>query len=154
MVVTYNTTDAREGLLEAIADATDQLALGLACLGEAYGLLDENSAQRLEDDLFAPVQAAYGRAKRTYSGFADRHALPMRAFESPSAGVASQGAKLLIEKAVEAVAEADRAIAALQDSMLPVEIGDPALRTGLSEVRTLVGDLSQRARGFTRTLGR
>jgi hypothetical protein len=38
--------------------------------------------------------------------------------------------------------------------MAPVEVGDPELRAGLSEVRELLGDVSNRAHEFTRTLGR
>jgi DNA-binding winged helix-turn-helix (wHTH) protein len=35
-----------------------------------------------------------------------------------------------------------------------VEVGDPELRAGLSQVRDLLGDVSTRAREFIRTLGR
>jgi hypothetical protein len=59
-----------------------------------------------------------------------------------------------IEDAVEVVAEADAALAELQDSMMPVEVGDPELRAGLAEVRELAGALPGRARGLLRTLGR
>ncbi len=38
--------------------------------------------------------------------------------------------------------------------MLPVEIGDPELRAGLSQVRELIGSFQSRARQFERTLGR
>ena len=41
----------------------------------------------------------------------------------------------LIERAGDAAYDADQAIAELQDSMLPVEVGDPELRAGLSQVR-------------------
>ena len=53
-----------------------------------------------------------------------------------------------------AAGQADRGIAALQDSMLPVEAGDAPLRTGLSEVRELIEGLPARARELVRTLGR
>ena len=59
-----------------------------------------------------------------------------------------------LERAVEAVEDADVALASLQDSMLPVEVGDAELRGGLSEVRELLGDLRGRARELVRTLGR
>ena len=49
---------------------------------------------------------------------------------------------------------ANRQIADLQDSMLPIEFGDPELRTGLAEVRTLLDQLPGTAREFLRTLGR
>ena len=60
----------------------------------------------------------------------------------------------LLDSAVEAVAKADSALATLQDSMLPVEVGDAELRAGLEEVRRLLGDLRGRARELVRTLGR
>lgn len=141
-------------MLGALGDAVDALALALACLGGAYEQLDEHSADRLEAQLFRPVQMAYGRAKRTYDAFAARHGLEARAFEQRPPGGFSQRAAVLIERAVEAAAAADRAIAELQDSMLPVEVGDPELRAGLSEVRVLIADLRARARELVRTLGR
>jgi hypothetical protein len=55
---------------------------------------------------------------------------------------------------VDAVEDADVSLASLQDSMLPVEVGDAELRGGLAEVRELLGDLRGRARDFVRTLGR
>jgi hypothetical protein len=150
----YTTAEAREQLLETLGEAADQLALALACLGEGYEQLDDNAADGLESQLFRPVQVAYGRAKSTYSDFAERHGLPGRVFDPRSPGVQSQGAKVFIERAVEAAGQADREIAALQDSMLPVEAGDAALRAGLSEVRELIDDLPARARELVRTLGR
>jgi hypothetical protein len=38
--------------------------------------------------------------------------------------------------------------------MLPVEVGDAELRSGLAEVRELLGDLRARSRELVRTLGR
>jgi hypothetical protein len=150
----YTTAEGRRQLLDALAVAIDELALALASVGEAYELLDDLNADRLEGALFRPLQAAYGRAKRTYSDFADRHGLPSRAFSMPSAGVASQGAKTLIENAVDASGAAGQAIASLQDTMLPVEVGDAELRAGLVDVRVLIDDLPGRARELVRTLGR
>jgi hypothetical protein len=146
--------EAREQILTDLATAIDQLALATACLGVAYELLDDATADRLESELFRPVQKAFGRAKRTYSQFAGRFDLPTRSFESPSGGLPSQGVKLLIERAVVASAEGDHTVAELQDSMLPIEAGDPELRAGLAEVRDLVDGLPVQARGFLRTLGR
>jgi hypothetical protein len=100
------------------------------------------------------VQLAYGRAKRTHAGFAGRHALPGRTFESPSAGAPSQGAKGFIQSAVDAAGAADRTLSSLQDSMMPVDVGDAELRAGLAEVRTLVGAVPGRARELVRILGR
>lgn len=144
----------REQILADLATAIDQLALTTACLGVAYELLDDATADRLESELFRPVQKAFGRAKRTYSQFAARFELATRSFESPSGGLPSQGVKMLVERAVVAGDTADRTIAELQDSMLPIEAGDPELRAGLAEVRDLIEGSSVRARGFLRTLGR
>ncbi|MGH2969109.1 MAG: hypothetical protein ACRDK0_08595 [Solirubrobacteraceae bacterium] len=150
----YVTREARQQLLETVADATDAIGVALAALGAAYEQLDEHNADRLEQELFQPVQAAYGRARRTHSRFAERHGLPARTFEPAVAGAPSHGVRGFLEIAVDAVGEADATLADLQDSMMPVEVGDPELRAGLAEVRELVGDVRERARQFVRTLGR
>ena len=74
----YTTAEARQQLLDALAQATDEIGLALALLGEAYDRLDEHAAERLERELFRPVQIAYGRAQRTHAEFAQRHGLPGR----------------------------------------------------------------------------
>ena len=84
--MSYSAGEARRQLLEDVAEATDQLALAVAALTEAYEELDEHTADRLEEELFRPAQAAYGRLRRTYAEFAERHRLPGRAFESSSGG--------------------------------------------------------------------
>jgi hypothetical protein len=150
----YTTAEAREGLLDTVAHAADQIALALAYLGEVYEQLDDHSAERLEDQLFRPVQMAYGRLKRTHSEFASNHGLAAGSFGSPSAGAVSYDAKALIERAVAAAALAGQSIAELQDSMLPVEVGDTQLRSGLAEVRQMLEPVSVRAREIVRTLGR
>ena len=150
----YVTSEARRELLETVAEAIDELGLALAALGAAYEQLDEQSADRLEERLFRPVQVAYGRAQRTHAGFAERHGLAGRDFAQASAGLPSQGVKGFLERATEAVAEADAILADLQDSMRPVEIGDPELRAGLAEVRELVAGVSAGGREFMSTFGR
>jgi hypothetical protein len=100
------------------------------------------------------VQAAYGRAQRTYAGFAERHDLPAGTFEPAPAGAPSTGVKGFIESAVQAADRADGELAALQDSMLPIEVGDAEVRAGLQEVRELLGELRSRARELVRRLGR
>jgi hypothetical protein len=152
--VAHSDAEARQQLLDELAGATDALAVALSALGEAYELLDDQTADRLEEQLFRPVQAAYGRAKRTHAEFAARHDLPSRAFAPASQGHPSQGVKAFVDGAVAAVGQADSRIATLQDSMLPVEFGDAELRAGLSEVRRQLGDVPGRAREFGRTLGR
>ena len=150
----YTTVEARQELLDTVAEAIDDLGIALASLGAAYEQLDEPTADRLEDELFGPVQVAYGRAKRTHAAFAGRHELTTRTFEAPSPGLPSTGAKGFIDAAVDAAGAADSLLAALQDSMLPVEVGDAELRAGLTEVRELLGGLRGRARELERTLGR
>jgi hypothetical protein len=150
----YEAREARQELLLTVAEATDELGLALAALGAAYEQLDERNADRLEDELFRPVQRAYGRARRTHAGFAERHRLAGRAFEPQSAGVPSQGVRGFLDRALEAVGEADLILAELQDSMRPVDVGDAELRAGLAEVRELLGELPGRGREFLRTLGR
>jgi hypothetical protein len=150
----YVTAEARQRLLDDFADAIEEIGSALAALGGAYELLDERTADRLEEELFRPIQVAYGRAQRTHAGFAERYGLQGRTFAPATPGVASQGVKSFLETAVEAVGEADTILAEIQDSMMPVEVGDPELRAGLAEVRELVGDLRGRARELVRTLGR
>jgi hypothetical protein len=152
--MTYTNAQARQQLLDAVAEAIEEISFALASLGEAYEQLDEQSADRLEGELFRPVQLAYGRAQRTYAEFAARHDLPSRSFESASGGAPSHGVKGFLDSAMDAIGRADGTLATLQDSMLPVEVGDPELRGGLEEVRTLLGGLPGRARQFVRALGR
>jgi hypothetical protein len=153
-LVAYTNAEARQQLLDTVADATDAIGRALAYLGEAYELLDEHTADELERQLFAPIQRAYGRAQRTHGEFAERHGLPRRSFEPAAQGAPSRGVKGLLDSAVEAAEEADGTLSTLQDSMLPVEVGDAPLRAGLEEVRRLIGDLRGRARELVRTLGR
>ena len=148
------TAEGRQQLLDTVAEATDQIGSALAALAAAYEQLDETSADELEERLFRPVQLAYGRARRTHAEFAARHGLAARAFEPRSAGLPSTGAKGFIENAVVWVGRADNALATLQDSMLPVEVGDPELRAGLADLRELVGGIERNARELVRTIGR
>lgn len=150
----YTAGEARGQLLEDVAVATDQLALALASLGEAYEELDEYTADRLEEQLFRPTQAAYGLLRRTQSSFANRHGLASRAFEQSSGGLHSADPRVYVERAVEAIERADQGLAELQDSMLPVEVGDRELREGLSEVRGTISDLPARAQRLMRAQGR
>ena len=150
----YTSAEAREELLDGFALAIERIGLALAALGAAYEQLDERNADRLEEELFGPVQRAYGRAKSAYAQFAERHGMPSRTFPTPSPGVPSTGAKGFIDGAVVATAEADNALSALQDSSLPTEVGDVELRAALTEVRELLSRVRQRARELERTLGR
>ena len=150
----YTTAEGRRQLLEDLGRAIEALNVALASLAAAYEALDDTTADHLEAQLFRPVQSAAGRARRIHTAFAARHGLPAANFPPASAGPASLGARGLVDRATDAVAEADEALAELQDSMLPVEVGDPELRSGLAEVRGLVGEVQGRARELVRTLGR
>jgi hypothetical protein len=150
----YRAGDARVQLLDDVATATDQLALAVAALTEAYEELDEQTADRLEEELFRPVQHAYGRLRRTHAEFAERYRLSGRTFEASSGGAHSGDPRVYVERAVEAIETADQILADLQDSMMPVEVGDRELRTGLSETREAIADLPARARRLMRAQGR
>jgi hypothetical protein len=152
--MSYTTAEGRQQVLSDLAVAIEQIADALAALGEAYEHLDERAADVLEEQLFRPVQSAYGRARRTHTEFAARANLRDRTFAPHSAGPASQTVPSLITRAVDAVADADQTIAELQDSMLPVEVGDPELRAGLSSVRETLSSVSLRARDLVRGFGR
>lgn len=152
--MSYTTAEGREQVLADLAVGVEQIADALACLGEAYEQLDEQRADVLEQELFRPVQSAYGRARRTYAEFASRCGLPGRAFSPHSPGVQSQSVQTLIERAADAAHDADQSIAELQDSMLPVEVGDPELRAGLAQVRETLTPVPARARALVRRVGR
>jgi hypothetical protein len=148
------TAEARKQIVDDLAAATERIAQAVDSLGAAHELLDELTADRLEADLFRPVQRALARAKRTNAAFAARHGLTVGDRAQLSPGAPSQGVKSLVDRAVVAAMEASRLIAELQDSMLPTEFGDPELRSGLADSRELVDRLPGAARGFLRTLGR
>lgn len=154
MRVPYTTADARQQLLDTVAEAADRVGAALSSLGEAYERLDERNADAVEETLFRPAQTAYGRVRRAHAGFAARHGLPGREFESAIAGAPAHGARGFLDSAVAAIADADRLLATLQDSMLPVEVGDVELRADLEQVRALLAGFGGRARALERTLGR
>jgi len=146
--------DVRQGLLDTIGEAIDELAQALAAFGVAYELLDERSQDRLEEELFGPVQKGYGRAKRTYADFAARYKLDAATFEQPGSSSGSRDVRRFLDMAIESVDEAEEILIHLQDSGQTVEYGDADLRAGLSGVRELIGHVRHSSREFIRTLGR
>jgi hypothetical protein len=152
--MTYTTAEGRQQLLDTLAQATEELGAALANLGEAYEHLDERNAERLEQEIFRPLQMAYGRAQRTHAEFAARHDLPGRPFVQAAPGAPSHGVKGFLEETAAAVSGADGEMAELQDSMLPIEVGDPEVREGLAEVRRLIADVGGRTRELVRVFGR
>jgi hypothetical protein len=145
---------ARQHMLDALARASDDLGQALASLGAAYEQLDERQADRLEEELFRPVQSAYGRAQRTHAGFAARYGLGERSFTMASPGVPSTGVRGFIENAMEAVGRAEHQLVEIQESPMAIEVGDVEFRAGLSETRRLIDDFSRHARAFVSTFGR
>jgi hypothetical protein len=152
--MSYTNEEGRQRLLDDVTEAVGDLARSLACLSEAYEALDEQTADRLEEQMFRPVQAAYGRARRTHTEFAARYDLRDGRLDGATPGVAVQDPRAYIERAVEAVEAADQRIAELQDSMLPVDVGDTEVRAGLSETRALIAHVPAHGRQLLRTLGR
>jgi hypothetical protein len=148
------TLEGRKQLLDAVALAAEALGYAVGSLGAAYEQLDEARADELEDELFRPVQRAYGRARRTYTGFAARHGLEARALQERPPGLPSTGVKGFIENAAGAVSRADAELAELQDSLLPIEVGDAQVRKELAELRELIGGFAQRSRKLVGTIGR
>ena len=149
------TREARERILGDLGSAAEQLALAVACLGEAYEQLSVMAADRMESEIYSPLQRAFGRAKRTRAQFAERvGAEPPGDLAEPIPGRTSQGAKAFIERAVGAATQADGLIADLQDTGMAIESGDAELRAGLAEIRDLLGPVPGNARQFLRTLGR
>ena len=152
--MSFTVAEGRQEILDQLAGAIAMLATALAALSSAYERLDEMRSDALEEELFRPVQLGYGRARRTHNEFAERSGLPRADFAEGSAGPERQDAIALIERAAEAVEGANGAIADLQDSMLPVEVGDQELRAGLSETRSLIDPVPGLAHRFVRTVGR
>ena len=150
----YTNIEGREQLLEGVAAAIDQLAIGIAALGVAYERVDEMTADRLEESLFGPLQRALGRAKRTQTEFAARHGLTSREPDGVVQPSPATAAKELIERAAEAAGEADLALATVQDDRAMIEVGDVELRSGIAAVREAIGPVGANATALLRTLGR
>ena len=152
--MTYAAAEARQQLLDTIAEAVDEIGTALGALGDAYEQLDDDSADRLEAALFRPVQSAYAVAKRTYTGFATRHGLNAREFAGAQEGAVAHDVRIIVGRVIDAVGEADLILSELQDSLAPVEVGDPELRAGLAEVRRTLGDVAGKGHDFVGRIGR
>jgi len=151
----YSTEEGRQQLLDELADAIDELGYGLADLGAAYEQLDVMTADKLEEQLFGPLQRGYGRAKRTYAAFATRSGLEAQSFDTPGPGLSpSTGPKGFVASASAAVGKAELKLGDIQSSSQLIEVGDAELRAGLVEIRTAIGGLPQAATDLTRRLGR
>lgn len=149
----YTTEEGRTQILDDAAAAVHQLSIAMAALGEAYEHLDEQAGDRMEEQLFRPLQSASGQLKRTLAEFAQRAGLPGRDFPAATPP-APEDPRASLEHAADAMQAADDLLAELQDSLLPVEVGDRELRSGLSGARSLIAPLPEACDQFVRTLGR
>lgn len=140
--------EAHEQILGDLQSAIEALDLTVACLTEAYELLDEDAADRLEAGLFRPAQKAYAQAKRTQDHFARSTGAVPPAPEPASPDPLAEEALSFIEQAVDAATTADSSISELQDSMLPVEFGDADLRAALAAIREPLAGLLKASRDF------
>ena len=150
----YTTAEGRLQLLEDLARAVTQLSIAVASLGEAYELLDERLGDQLEEALFRPAQLAYGRATRTFNEFAARYQVPAPPPPPGSSGAHSGDPRPYVQRAIDALEQADAGLGELQDSMLPVEVGDRELREALSAVRAQIAPTPARGRELLSTVGR
>ena len=153
----WPTTAARRAqeLLDEVGDATDDLGVALAALGAAFEALDDYNAERLEEELFRPVQIGL-RARAAHPQRVRRAATACRTARSPRRRPATRRRASRASSTPRSPPSAapTRALAQLQDSMRPVEVGDAELRAGLSEVRRLIADVPRRASELVRGLGR
>ncbi len=150
----FTTLEGRNQILGDLGAATERIALAAACLAEAYEQLDVTTADRLEEELYRPAQKAFGRAKRTLTQFAERVDLSAPSPDAAEPAVKRLSVKEIIERAAASASIGDHQIAELQDTMLPIEVGDAELRAGLAEIRDLLAVLAERTPQFLRTLGR
>ena len=150
----FSSAEARDRIIGDLEAAEEELGFAVASLGEGFEALPEASADRLEDELFRPVQKAYARTKRTRTAFAQRVGRETDEPQPKPVGPPSQGAKGFVQEAAGAATQADLILSELQDSMMPVEGGDAELRAGLSEIRELLAPVRISAATFLRTLGR
>ncbi len=153
-MMAYTSESARRQMLDELSQAVELLSVAVDSLGEAYEAADERTAAELEERLFRPVQGAYGRARRTGVGFAERHNLEVEPLPAGGAGAPSADPRFHLNRAIEAIERADQLIAGMQDSMLPVEVGDRELRDGLTEVRELIATVPREGRQLLRLIGR
>jgi hypothetical protein len=137
-----------------LAGAAQHLNVALGLLGTAYELLDERNQEQLEDELFGPVQHAYGRLRRTSTEFGARHGVPAPDFPPSPDAAPGHGLRALIDDATAECEQADGELGTLQDTMLPVEVGDRGLRDGIAETRSRIALVPGAAKRLLRTFGR
>jgi hypothetical protein len=149
----YTTEEGRNQILDDSVAAVNDLAQALGALGDVYDLLPEQEADELEIHIFAPLQKAYGLLKRAHTEFAQRSGLTPRYFNDVEQGPVEE-ARDTVERVADLIQGADDAIAELQDTLLPVEVGDRELRDALSGTRELLAHLPGNCDEFVSRHGR
>ena len=150
----FTTREAHEQIVNELGWAVGQIALASECLSDAYEELDVTTADRLEEELYRPLQRAFGRAKRTLVDFAAQTGLEPSEGEPDSAGPPRLTVKQKIERALALAADGGQRIAELQDSDMAIASANAELRAGLAETRRLLAELCSRGPSFLRSFGR
>lgn len=151
--MSYTTASGRQQIIDDTGVAVSTLDVALAEAGEAYEHLDERTADLMESAVFRPLQSAYSTLRRTRAEFAARYDLELTA--TGTAPVRTpHDARTSLEGVADAVESADEVLSDLQDSLLPVEVGDRELRSGLAETRNLLDPIAGACDTLIRSLGR
>jgi hypothetical protein len=151
--MSYTSASGRQQILDECGNALTELDIALAELGEAYDHFDEHTAERFEAELFKPLQAAYSALTHARGGFAGRYGLEV-APPPPPPMPGLRDPRVALANAATAIHDADDALGELQDSMLPVEVGDVELRNDLAHSRRLLDPLPAVCRALSRGFGR
>ena len=114
----YTKLEGREGLLEALAESAELVGAALEYLGAAHQRLDDQSAERLEEQLLARCSVptpAPGPILASPPGTAS----PSAASNEPAVPPGSLKGGELIEMAANEAEGADEMLAGLQDDQAP-----------------------------------
>ena len=126
----------------------------MTSLGDAYEWLDEQTADRMEDEIFRPAQAAYGRAQRTHAAFSERHELTRSHFDEAGHTGHPGDARGAIERAAASLTEADAILATFRIRCCRSTSAIRSCAPGSRAVRELIAPLPHQARQLLRMLGR
>lgn len=151
--MSYTNDSGRRQIVEDASAAVPAIAGAIAMLTEVYEQLDEPTADRLEATVFKPLQSGYGLLRRTLTDFAVRYGMRPPAFAASNAALPTDP-RTALERVADAAIDADAIIADLQDTLLPVEVGDAELRAGLSGVRTAIARVPGSCSDLIRVFGR